>query len=302
MNPRRLTPSMSLLIAFDAAARHRSFTRAADELSLSQSGVSRQVQALESLLEVFLFKRDGRHLVLTEVGAMYQREVSAALQRIRDASLQAVSYRSGGGAFHLAALPTFASKWLMPRLNGFYAQHPGTLVHVHARIGQFDLDLAGIDAVIGVGDGTWSGMQAHHLMDEQLVPVISADLVRHEPLRQPADLSRHLLLHVASRPDAWRRWFQTQGLVTSNMRPGPHFELTSHLIQAVGSGIGVGLLPTILVEDELRSGVLQCVFDLPMITGASYWFFVPPQKAELPPIKAFRQWLEGACQASRHHT
>ena len=120
MHPRRLTPSMSLLVAFEAAARQLSFTRAANELSLTQSAVSRQVAALEALLEITLFHREGRQIALTEVGAMYQRELTGALQRIRSASLQAMAFRAGRGSLHLATLPTFASKWLMPRLKDFY--------------------------------------------------------------------------------------------------------------------------------------------------------------------------------------
>jgi LysR family transcriptional regulator, glycine cleavage system transcriptional activator len=291
MNPRRLTPSMSLLVAFDAAARHLSFTRAAAELSLTQSAISRQVRSLEELLEVPLFRREGRHIVLTDVGAMYHRELVIALQRIRNASLQTIAYRSGGGSFHLAALPTFATKWLMPRLNSFYTEHPGTLVHVHSRIGQFDLGLAGIDVVIGVGDGLWPGLVAHHLRDEHLLPVISPVLARTLPVSKPADLSRHLLLQVAARADVWYRWFDAQNLPRGGMQLGPQFELTSHLIQAVASGIGVGLVPSFLVEDELRSGVLELALDLPLTTGAAYYLWIPQDKMNLPPIAAFRDWL-----------
>lgn len=287
---------MSLLVAFDAAARHLSFTRAAAELSLTQSAVSRQVQALEDLLEVPLFRRESRTIVLTDAGRMYQTELGTALQRIRNASLQAIAYRAGGGSFHLAVLPTFAAKWLMPRLNGFYAQHPGTLVHVHSRIGRFDLGLASIDAVIGVGEGPpaeiWPGMVAHPLLDETVLPIISPALEKSIQLRKPADLLQHLLLQVRTRPDAWHRWFVAQGLPLQGMRLGPQFELTSHLIQAVASGIGVGLVPSFLVEEELRSGVLQQAFDLPLVTGATYYLFVPPDKLKLPPIAAFVNWLQ----------
>ena len=282
---------MSLLVAFDAAARHLSFTRAAAELSLTQSAVSRQVQSLEELLEVALFRREGRHIVLTDVGAMYHRELVIALQRIRNASLQTIAYRRGGGSFHLAALPTFATKWLMPRLNAFYVEHPETLVHVHSRIGRFDLDLAGIDVVIGVGDGLWPGLVAHHLRDEHLLPVISPALARTLPVSKPVDLSRHLLLQVAARADVWHRWFDAQSLPRSGMQLGPQFELTSHLIQAVASGIGVGLVPSFLVEDELRSGVLELALDFPLTTGAAYYLWIPQDKMNLPPIAAFRDWL-----------
>jgi LysR family transcriptional regulator, glycine cleavage system transcriptional activator len=291
MNPRRLTPSISLLLAFEAAARHLSFTRAADELSLTQSAVSRQVQALEALLEVPLFRRLGKRIVLTHVGAMYLRELSGALQRIRNASLQAIAFRTGGGSIHLASLPTFASKWLMPRLNAFYARHPGILVHVHSRIGQFDLAQAGMDAAIGVSDGHWPGLVAYHLRDEHLVPVINLELTKSNKLRKPADLSHYLLLQVAARPDIWRQWFISHGLALSDMRIGPQFELTSHLIQAVASGIGVGLLPSFLVEDELRSGVLALALDVPFASGMAYYLHLPPHTAAWPPLAAFRDWL-----------
>jgi len=291
MNPRRLTPSMSLLVAFEAAARHLSFTRAATELSLTQSAVSRQVQALEDLLEVPLFRRERRRITLTDTGAMYQREVGAALQRISSASLQAIAFRTGGGSLHLASLPTFAAKWLMPRMNGFYARHPGILVHVHSRVKQFDLELAGMDAVIGVGDGVWPGLVAHHLMDEVVVPVISPALRKAHPMKSPGDIAQHLLLLVAARPYVWKGWFAAQGLPIDRMRLGPQFELTSHLIQAVASGIGVGLLPAFLVEDELRNGVLELAFDLPLRTNAGYYLFIPPEKLALPPVIAFRDWL-----------
>ncbi len=291
VNPRKLTPSMSLLLAFDASARHLSFTRAAQDLHLTQSAVSRQVQALEALLGVPLFARDQRKITLTGAGATYHREVAAALQRIRNGSLQAIASQSGSGSLHLAALPTFASKWLLPRLNDFYRQHPGILVHVHSRIGQFDLDQAGMDAAIGVGDGTWPGLVSHRLMDEVLLPVISPALRREQPLRTPADLLEHLLLVVATRSSAWPQWFAQQGLPASRLRLGPQFELTSHLIQAVASGIGVGLLPSFLVEDELKSGTLELAFDLPLASGYTYYLFVRPEQLTLPSVATFSDWL-----------
>jgi LysR family glycine cleavage system transcriptional activator len=291
MHPRRLTPSMSLLVAFEAAARHLSFTRAADELSLTQSAVSRQVAALEALLEVTLFHREGRQITLTEVGAMYQRELTGALQRVRSASLQAMAFRKGRGSLHLAALPTFASKWLMPRLTDFYRQHPDIFVHIHSRIGHFDLELAGMDAVISVGDGHWRGLTSHLLMEEELLPVISPALADSKPIATPADLARHLLLVVTGRPLVWRQWFHKHDLPDAAMRLGPQFELTSHLVQAVAAGLGVGLVPSCLVEDELREGCLQPAIASPLQTGLGYYLFVSPLKAGLPHIAAFRSWL-----------
>ncbi len=291
MNPRKLSPSISLLLAFDASARHLSFTRAAQDLSLTQSAVSRQVQALEDLLEVALFVREQRKISLTAAGAIYQREIAGALQRIRNASLQVISSRSGGGALHLAVLPTFASKWLMPRLNDFYNKHPGINIHIHSRIGQFDLDQGGIDAAIGVGDGSWPGLIGYELMKESLLPVISNQLGETLPLEKLSDLSQHLLLHVAARSDAWQRWFIEQGLDLSKMKSGPQFELTSHLIQAVASGIGIGLLPDFLVKDEIESGSLKLAFEKPLVSGMAYYLFVRPERTMLPVVATFSEWL-----------
>lgn len=293
MNPRKLTPSMSLLLAFDASARHLSFTRAAQDLYLTQSAVSRQVQALETLLGVPLFVREQRKIALTGAGAAYHREVAVALQRIRSGSLQAIASRSGSGSLHLAALPTFASKWLLPRLNDFYRRHPGILVHVHSRIGQFDLDQAGMDAAIGVGDGSWPGLVSHRLMDEVLLPVISPALRREHALQSPADLAAHLLLVVVTRSSAWYRWFEQLGLPTHQLHMGPQFELTSHLIQAVASGMGVGLLPHFLVQDELDNGTLEVAFDVPLASGYTYYLFVRPEQLMLPSVATFSDWLTG---------
>ncbi len=293
MNPRKLTPSMSLLLAFDASARHLSFTRAAQDLYLTQSAVSRQVQALETLLGVPLFVREQRKIALTGAGAAYHREVAVALQRIRSGSLQAIASRSGSGSLHLAALPTFASKWLLPRLNDFYRRHPGILVHVHSRIGQFDLDQAGMDAAIGLGDGSWPGLVSHRLMDEVLLPVISPALRREHALQSPADLAAHLLLVVATRSSAWYRWFEQLGLPTQQLHMGPQFELTSHLIQAVASGMGVGLLPHFLVQDELDNGTLEVAFDVPLASGYTYYLFVRPEQLLLPSVATFSDWLTG---------
>src|SRR5690606_3371810 len=153
-------------------------------------------------------RRERRSIVLTEAGGVYQAEISGALQRISSASLQAIASRSGGGNLHLAALPTFAAKWLMPRLNGFYAQHPDTLIHVHSRIGLFDLERAGMDAVIGVGDSSRPGLVAQQLLEEEVVPVISPAVARTLPVNYPADMGGHLLLQVTARPAVWQQWFR----------------------------------------------------------------------------------------------
>lgn len=293
MNPRRLTPSMSLLLAFEAAGRHGSFTKAAAELALTQSAVSRQVQALEALLEVSLFKRDGRHIELTAAGALYQHELAAALARIRSATLQTISHRSEADTLHLAVLPTFASKWLMPRMSDFYTRHPGSLVHIHSRIVRGDLSEGADDmtAIICAGSGQWPGYQAHRLLSEKLVVVASPKVLPGHAAMSPQQASRQVLLSVVSRPHAWAEWFAHNELHHQGaMRMGPSFEQTAHLIQAVVAGIGIGLVPRILVQDELASGELVTLFQ-PMESGRGYYLAYPAPYQNLPALKAFREWL-----------
>ena len=294
MNPRRLTPSMSVLVAFEAAARHCSFTKAADELSLTQSAVSRQVQALEALLGVELFHREGRRIELTAAGALYQHELSAALGRIRSATLQTIAFSSGGGTLHLAVLPTFGSKWLLPRMNDFYTRHPDIVVHIHSRIMHADLASAAGDmnAIIVAGSGPWPGFISHKLLTEKLVVVASPAALPEYRAMTPADLAAsHSLLNVVSRPNAWSDWFERHALDHRMMRSGPGFELTAHLIQAVVAGIGIGLVPRILVQDEIRAGTLVTLFE-PMESGRGYYLAYANRYQNLPSLIAFSEWLQ----------
>lgn len=292
MNPRRLTPSMSLLIAFEAAARHCSFTKAGEELSLTQSAVSRQVQALEAQLMVELFKRDGRKIELTSAGALYQYELAAALGRIRSATLQTIAHKSEGATLNLAVLPTFGSKWLLPRMHDFYAKNPNCVVHVHSRIVGPDLspDANGMNAIICAGDGHWPGHIAHPLVMEKLVLIASPKALPAYAEISLQDIVQQSLLGVVSRPHAWSDWFEKNELDHHSMRPGPSFELTAHLIQAVAAGIGIALVPRILVQDEINSGELVALFQ-PMASGRNYYLVYATRYQNLPSLNAFKDWL-----------
>ncbi|MFL9926335.1 LysR substrate-binding domain-containing protein [Herbaspirillum lusitanum] len=294
MNHRRLTPSMSLLLVFEAAARHESYTRAADELSLSQSAISRQVQTLEQQMGVSLFRREGRSVRLTDVGRRYFMELSAALGRIRSATLQAMSHQSGMGSLRLATLPTFGSKWLLPRLHDFYVANPGITVHIHSRIGNIDFDAGELDAAITVGSGEWPGLTAHRLYNEFLVAVTGPAGFDDKNQPTPAWAKNQTLLTIASNPQAWAEWFSHHQLDHRQMRMGPSFELTSHLIQAVRAGIGIGLVPKALVEDELARGELLAVSEA-ISSQRSYYLVHPHRNQTLPSLQAFRTWLLAAC-------
>ncbi|MCA8277406.1 LysR family transcriptional regulator [Burkholderia sp. AU30280] len=298
MNYRRLTPSMSLLLVFEAAARHESYTRAAEELSLSQSAISRQVQTLEDQLGVPLFRREGRSVKLTEVGRRYFTELSGALGRIRGATLQAMSHQVGAGTLRLATLPTFGSKWLLPHLHDFYAAHPGVTVHLHSRIGGVDFLNDDLDAAITVGAGDWPGLHAHRLYNEFLIAIAPPDAGsasrRKAGARTPAWAAKQTLLGVTSNQQAWAEWFSHYRLDHRQMRIGPSFELTSHLIQAVRAGMGIGLVPKVLVEDELSRNELVSIGDA-ITSQRSYYLIYPPGNETLPSLVAFREWLLKSC-------
>lgn len=291
MNPRRLTPSMSSLLAFEASARSESFTRAAQQLSLTQSAVSRQVQTLEELLGVSLFHRIGRRVVLTDVGRMYLRELTGPLERIRSATMQAIAFQAGGGTLHLSVLPTFGSKWLLPRLPAFYAKHPEVLVHIHSRT-YLDLDVSGMDAAIVVGDGQWPGVVAYQLLAEEMVPIISPRQAKRDKIKTIDELLRYPLLQVVTRPTAWRDWFARHGYTGDALKLGPQFEMTSHLIQAVSAEMGIGLVPKVLIADELKAGTLAVPIKVNSEwSGNAYYLVVSANREAYPPFAQFRDWL-----------
>lgn len=289
MNYRRLTPSMSLLLAFEAAARHESFTRAGTELSLSQSAVSRQVQALEGQLGLPLFRREGRRVELTDAGRRYYLDLSDALGRIRSATLQVMSYQAAMGSLRLATLPTFGSKWLLPRLHEFYTLHPGVNIHIHSRIGPVDFANEEIDAVITVDTHPWPGLAAHRIDGEFLLAIHARQASLSEPL-EPAWAYSQTLLTVASHAQGWSDWFSHYQLEHRAMRLGPSFELTSHLIQAVRANIGIGLVPQALVQDELQRGELASL-GTAIASGRTYYLMYPPRNESLPALHAFKAWL-----------
>lgn len=280
---------MSLLLVFEAAARHESYTRAAEELALSQSAVSRQIQTLESQLGISLFRRQGRSVKLTELGRRYAAEVVAALGRIRAATLQAMSHQGEGGALRLATLPTYGSKWLLPRLHDFYRAHPGVTLHIHSRIGHIDFNAEEIDAAITVGTDDWADLRAHCLHNEFLVAIASPAALNGKPAT-PEWIASQTLLTVASNQKGWAQWFSHYGLDHRQMKIGPSFELTSHLVQAVRAGMGVGLVPRALIDEEERRGQVLEV-GAPVVSERSYYLVYPERNETLPALAAFRAWL-----------
>jgi len=293
---RSLVPSLGALQAFEAAARHGSFTRAAEELALTQGAVSRQVAALEAQLCVALFTRVRQRVALTLAGTSYAEEVREALSRLSAATLAAMTLRGAGGTLALAILPTFGTRWLIPRLPAFFQRHPEVTIDFSSRIRPFDFAREGLDAAIHFGDRVWPGAVLHPLMGETIVPVASPALVASAPLREPADVLRVPLLHQSTRPRAWAEWLQAQGLSPQRALAGPSFEQFAMVAQAAVAGLGLAIVPRFLVEEELRAGLLVVPFDRPVESPQGYWLVYPQEKRDRPAVAAFRDWLLEACR------
>jgi DNA-binding transcriptional LysR family regulator len=292
---RRKIPSTQALICFEAAARHESYTRAAQELALTQSAVSRQITALEAFLDMALFRRTRHGVALTPAGADYARQIARQLDTMERDTLDAMARRGQGGALQLAAVPTFATRWLIPRLPDFAAAHPGIAVHIETRTRPFLFIDTPFDAALYAGTpeqtANWAGTRATVLLHEDVVPVCSPALIA--PRRQigPAAVARLPLLQQSTRPDGWRQWFDAQGVATAQAHGGPRYELFSMLAEAAAHGLGCALMPRMLIEPELARGELVVACDRPLRGERSYFLVTPALPDERPALALFRQWL-----------
>ncbi len=296
---RRKIPSTSALTAFESAARHQSFTKAADELAVTQSAVCRQIATLEDYVGLKLFRRSKRGVVLTEAGTSYSRLVTARLDEMERDTLELMARRGQGGVLELGIVPTFAVKWLLPRLPSFAARHPDVTVNLSARTRPFLFADTPFDAAIHAGQATWPGTEGRFLMHETLIPVCAASLIA--PLKSLAaeDWKRFTLLHPSTRPYAWRQWFAWRGIEVVRDMAGPRFELFSMLTEAAVQGMGIALLPHFVAEQEIRSRRLVRLADGGYRSDRSYYLIYPEHKAENPALGAFRDWLEGETESYR---
>ena len=294
---RRFLPSMSLLCAFEAAARHESFTAAAHELSLTQSAVSRQIRMLEDMLGSDLFVRERQAVKLTVAGRTYANEVRLALQHVATATL---GFRANpkGGTLNLAILPTFGTRWLAPRLPTFLAENPGVTINLTTRLAPFDFRLDPVDAAIHFGKSEWPDAELDLLMSEFVVPACNRDMMERFKFTEPGDILAAPLLHLVSRPDAWERWFRSHGIEHDGVR-GMLFDQFATAAQAALSGLGVALLPKFLIEDELARGDLCAAVAGAVESAERYYLAWPTNRAFHPPLLAFRAWIKKAVSADK---
>ncbi len=292
---RRLLPSMSALTAFEAAARTGSFTAAANELSLTQGAVSRQIKALEDQIGTPLFVRKDQRVSLTPTGALYAEPIRDALRQIAAATVRTIAAPKGG-ELHLAILPTFGTRWLVPRLPAFQEAHPHVTIHFTTKLAPFDFRTHDLDAAIHYGLGDWPDAVCDHLLDEEVLPVCAPSFLTAHPIAEPSDLIALPLLHTSTRADAWAEWFEAQGLAPRT-GAGMFFEQFATTAQAAEAGLGVALLPTLLVRGELADGALVPAIDRPHRSARAYYLVHPRGKANHPPLAAFRRWLLDTAKA-----
>lgn len=292
---RRKLPSTAALAAFEAAARHQSFTRAAAELAVTQSAVCRQIASLESFVGVALFRRGQRGVSLTEAGERYARSVATRLDEVeRDTlDLMAQAGQGGqGGSLELGVVPTFATHWLLPRLGRFQQAHPGITLHLSSRTRPFLFADSGLDAAIHAGESLWPGTDGRRLMPEPLIVVASPSVAAMKRRWTPADVAGLPLLQASTRPYAWRHWFESQGLDVDNDMAGPRMELFSMLSEAAAQGHGAALVPRMLVDGELASGRLVRLLDDEQLSGRHYHLIYPAERELSPALKSFADWLD----------
>jgi LysR family glycine cleavage system transcriptional activator len=289
---RLILPSLTALRSFECAARHGSFTFAAEELHLTQSAVSRQVRELELTVGTPLFHRIGRRVVLTEAGRSLAAELSVELENIKHILLRAVAVGSVGASLRVATLPAFASRWLIPRLPDFDRRHPGVEVNLCTRLEPFDLARERFDLAIHYGAEDWPGSRLEKLCEETVVAVASPGLLERLRPGTAGDLANASLLHLESRPRAWPDWFRLSEIDTPPLLPGRRFDHYGMLIAAIDAGLGVGLVPDYLIDKELESGTLVRVPG-PAMRSTDAYYLAYPLGADNPNARLFGAWLHG---------
>jgi LysR family glycine cleavage system transcriptional activator len=288
-------PSLNGLRAFEAAARHLSFTKASEELNVTQTAISHQIKRLEDELGLQLFIRRNRRLLLTEAGQDYLPPVRTAFQGLHNAT-ERLYRRDESGTLVVATMTSFAMKWLVPRLAGFQAAHPEISVRITTSNELTDFAREDVDLAIRWGRGSWPGLRVDHLVGEAVFPICSPALRDGPPrIEQPEDLAGVPLLHAGGRYQDWRMWLTAVGVAdTVDANKGLKFEDALTAMEAAIDGQGVAIGRSSLIEREVESGRLVVPFDIALGDQGAYYIIAPEETAERPKIAAFRDWLLAA--------
>ncbi len=286
----RRMPPLNSLKAFEAAARHLSFTRAAMELNVTQAAISHQVKALEETLGLALFRRVNRSLFLTDEGQALYPDLGEAFDTIAGA-VENLYEGDQAGVLTFSTLDSIAASWLVPRIGTFRTLHPDIDIRISTTDQLIDFTSGGIDMSLRYGSGSYSGLESVLLMEETLFPVLSPSLIeKYGPPDSPADLARFPLLHDDMRDD-WGVWLEAAGVSGINISRGLSFTHSVHVQQAAVAGQGVALGRSVLIADDLSAGLLIKPFDIDLKAHLSYYAVYPKANARRPKIIAFREWL-----------
>lgn len=291
----RKLPPLNALKSFEAAARHLSFTKAAEELYVTQAAVSHQVKALEDYLAMPLFLRRNRSLLLTEAGQNYYLDIKSILEQLTQATNK-LMLSTERGTLAVSVPPSFAILWMVPRLSEFHENHPDIDVRIKA-VDEVTGSLTdNVDIAIYYGRGQWPGLRSYKLHNEYLIPVCSPRLLDGpKPLTQPSDLAQHTLLHEETR-NAWHDWFRMVGVDWPNRVTGPVFSHSSLSLKAAVHGQGIALANSVLAKPELDSGHLVRLFDQVLPTSEAFYLVCRESQANIGKIATFRHWLLGVVE------
>ncbi|WP_198971701.1 LysR substrate-binding domain-containing protein [Xylophilus sp. ASV27] len=291
---KRDCPTIQELLAFDAVARHESITLAAGALCITVSAVSKQIAGLESFIGRPLLRKSGRGVQLTPQGRVYWQKIAGGLRAIETATFEARSGDAGAGLLTLASVPTFLTKWLIPRLPAFSQQSRHVTLSFSRHLEPTDGIPAGVDAAIRYGSDAWPGVVSEYIAGREFVLIAApARLGGGHRIARPADIVGHTLLHHEGAPTAWRQWAAQHAVPEIHTTAGPRFAQYSALIQAVQSGLGLGLVPRVLVEAELAEGTLRLPCGEPVTVDQGHYLCYRADRLHLPAFAAFREWVLG---------
>lgn len=294
---RSLLP-LNALRAFDAAARHMNFKRAADDLSVTPAAISQQIRTLEDFLGVELFKRSNRSLVLTEAGRISLGALQEGFEKLEEA-VDAMTDAKLANDLRISVPPSFASKWMVPRLANYYERHPLSIVKISATMNLADFHTEDTDLAIRYGRGDYPGLHVEKLMGDVIYPVCSPDLAKSSvPIRIPADVLAHTLIHDESESDegdtgapSWRMWLRAAGLTPPDGLPALHFNTNALAIEAAVAGRGIALARSSIAEEDLRAGRLIRPFTEETPVDFAHYIVCPPEKLKLERVQQFLNWL-----------
>lgn len=290
-------PPLNALRVFESAARHLSFTKAAEELHVTPGAVSQQIKALEDFLQTPVFRRQKRSLLLTDEAQASLPILREGFDKLAEAG-KILSAKADSSRLTVSVAPSLASKWLVPRLDRFQEAHPEIDVWVSADMDVVDFAVDDVDLAIRYGAGQYPGLEIDHLMAEKIVPVCSPALITGaHPLKAPSDLIHHTLLHDSSTDNdpncpTWPMWLKAAGVCHKEGERGLKFNQSSLVIEAAVAGKGVALAKAALALADLEAARLVIPFDLTTPTDFAYYIVHPPSKSSSPAVNAFKHWLK----------